>query len=586
MGLGGPGGRWAATAAPARLCSTPSTMDAKTLAQLIDVGRGLLCELDIDALLERMLEVARELTGAQYAAVGILDERGEGLERFLTSGISAAGRAAIGDPPRGRGVLGLLIEDPRPLRLPDVSAHPRSYGFPLSHPPMGSFLGVPILVRGEAWGNLYLTGKPGADFTESDEQAMVVLADWVAIAVANARLYSDVAARRDQLERTVRALDITAEVSSAIGGEIELDRILELLAKRGRALVAARTDVIILVSGARLEVAAAAGIVPDGLVGRRATSEEWGLDPVLRSNRAERLTDLDLRAGRLLAAELDASAGILVPLLHRGRAIGLLAAFDRLEGGPGFSADDERLLQAFAATAATAVATGQNVMSHSMQGSIRASEAERRRWARELHDETLQELGGLRVLLSAARRSEDPERLDDALGQALELVTGGIANLRALIADLRPAALDDIGIGAALSGLVERVRATSGLPIELTVELAFEAGHVASRHAPELEEAIYRIVQEALTNAVKHAGAQRVWIAVREQDGEVAIVVGDDGRGFDQDVAAKGFGLVGMRERTLLAQGTLELRSLPGEGTVVQVWLPVGERVAAQAVNG
>lgn len=561
-------------------------MDAKTLTRLIDVGRGLLSELDLDALLARMLEVARELTGAQYAAVGIMDERREGLERFLTSGIPAAERAAIGDLPRGHGVLGLLIEDPRPLRLADVGAHPRSYGFPLSHPPMGNFLGVPILVRGEAWGNLYLTGKPDGDFTDSDEKAMVVLADWAAIAVANARLYSDVAARRDQLERTVRALDTTAEISSAIGGEIELDRILELLAKRGRALVAARTAVIILVSGGQLEVAAAAGIVPDGLVGRRASKEEWALGSVLRSNRPERLNDLDRHAGRLFAAELDAAAGILVPLLHRGRAIGLLAAFDRLEDGPEFSADDERLLQAFAATAATAVATGQNVMSHSMQGSIRASEAERRRWARELHDETLQELGGLRVLLSAARRSTDPERLDEALGQALDLVTGGIANLRALIADLRPAALDDIGTGAALSGLVERVRATSGLPIELTVDLSFEAGRVASRHVPELEEAIYRIVQEALTNAVKHADAQRVWIAVREADGSVAIVVGDDGRGFDPDVAATGFGLVGMRERAMLAEGTLEVRSAVDTGTVLEVWLPVGETVAAQAANG
>jgi signal transduction histidine kinase len=560
-----------------------TTMDAKTLTRLIDVGRGLLSELDLDALLARMLEVARELTGAQYAAVGIMDERREGLERFLTSGIPAAERAAIGELPRGHGVLGLLIDDPHPLRLADVGAHPRSYGFPLSHPPMGNFLGVPILVRGEAWGNLYLTGKPDGDFTDSDEKAMVVLADWAAIAVANARLYSDVAARRDQLERTVRALDTTAEISSAIGGEIELERILELLAKRGRALVAARTAVIILVSGGRLEVAAAAGIVPEGLVGSCASGDESAMAAVLRSNRPERLTDLDRRASRLFVAEIDAAAGILVPLLHRGRAIGILAAFDRLEGGPEFSADDERLLQAFAATAATAVATGQNVMSHSIEGSIRASEAERRRWARELHDETLQELGSLRVLLSAARRSADPERLDEALGQAIELVTGGIANLRGLISDLRPAALDDIGTGAALSGLADRVRATSGLPIELTVDLAFEGGRAAARHVPELEETIYRIVQEALTNAIKHAHAKRVWIEVREAGGSVAIVVGDDGRGFDPDVSATGFGLVGMRERTTLAQGTLEVRSAQGAGTILEVRLPVTETVVAQA---
>jgi signal transduction histidine kinase len=561
-------------------------MDAKTLTRLIDVGRGLLSELDLDTLLARMLEVARELTGAQYAAVGIMDERREGLERFLTSGIGDDERAAIGDLPRGHGVLGLLIDDPQPLRLADVGAHPRSYGFPLSHPPMGNFLGVPILVRGEAWGNLYLTGKPGVDFTDSDEKAMVVLADWAAIAVANARLYSDVAARRDQLERAVRALETTAEISSAIGGEIELDRILELLAKRARALVAGRTAVIVLASGGQLEVAAAAGVVPDGLVGRRASIEDWGLGAVLRSNRPERLTDLTRRSGGLLTDELEAVAGILVPLLHRGRAIGVLAACDRLQDGPEFSLDDERLLQAFAATAATAVATGQNVASYSLEGSIRASEAERRRWARELHDETLQELGSLRVLLSAARRSRDHERLDEALGQAIELVTGGIANLRGLIADLRPAALDDIGTGAALSGLVDRVRATSGLAVELTVDLAFEAGRAASRHVPELEEAIYRIVQEALTNAVNHADADRIWIEVRETDATVTIVAGDDGRGFDQYKTATGFGLVGLRERVTLAQGALVVRSAPGQGTVLEVSLPVREAAGAQAANG
>jgi signal transduction histidine kinase len=555
-------------------------MDAQTLSRLMDVGRGLLSELDLDAVLARMLEVARELTSAAYAAVGILDERHEGLERFLTSGIDAGTRAAIGDLPRGHGVLGLLIKDPRPLRLSDVGAHPQSYGFPLSHPPMGNFLGVPILVRGVAWGHLYLTSKPGSDFTDVDEEAMVVLADWAAIAVANARLYHEATARRDQLERTVRALDTTAEISSAIGGEIELDRILELLAKRGRALVDARTVMIALLAGEELEVVAAAGVVPEGLVGRRATVDESALGAVLRSRRPERLTDLNRRVGRLIAADLNAQTGLMVPLVHRGRAVGVLAAFDRLEGGPEFSADDERLLQAFAATAATAVATGQSVASHSLDGSIRASEAERSRWARELHDETLQELGGLRVLLSGARRSQDPGRRDEALDQAIELVTGGIANLRALITDLRPAALDEIGTGAALTGLVERVRATSGLPVELVVDLDFESGRAATRHVPALEESVYRIVQEALTNAVKHAAADHVRIAVSEEEHAVVVLVADDGRGFDQEQGVTGYGLVGMRERIALARGTLTVSSGAGDGTTLEVRLPV-RRVSA-----
>jgi signal transduction histidine kinase len=557
-------------------------MDDATLTRLIDVGRGLLSELDLDAVLGRVLEVAREVTGARYAAVGIMDPERSGLERFVTSGIPAEERAAIGDLPRGHGVLGVLIDEPRPLRLDDVGAHPQSYGFPLNHPPMRSFLGVPIVIRGEAWGNLYLTEKAGNErFAGADEEAMVVLADWAAIAVANARLYQAATGRRDELERTVRALETTTEISSAIGGEIELDRILELLAKRGRALVSAGTLVIALVAGDELQVAAAAGRVPDGVIGRRAAIGDSVLGTALRSRRPERLTDLHGRAGQPLTHDLHAETGLMVPLLHRGRAVGALAAFDRLEGGPGFSADDERLLLAFAASAATAVATAQTVRSHSLERSIRASEAERARWARELHDETLQELAGLRILLSAARRTDDRARVDQALDQAVELVTDGIANLRALITDLRPAALDEIGTQAALTALVERVRAMSGLVVELDVDLAFEAGRADARHVPELEETLYRVVQEALTNAVKHAGATALRVTVREGDGSVFVTVRDDGGGFDPEAQSPGFGLIGMAERIALADGRLDVRSAPGEGTAIEVELPLRRRPSA-----
>jgi signal transduction histidine kinase len=556
-------------------------MDDATLNRLIDVGRGLLSELDLDAVLGRVLEVARDVTGARYAAVGIMDRERSGLERFVTSGIPAAERAAIGDLPRGHGILGLLIDHPEPLRLDEVGAHPRSYGFPLNHPPMHTFLGVPILIRGEAWGNLYLTEKTGGtSFTDADEEAMVVLADWAAIAVANARLYQAATARRDELERTVRALETTTEISSAIGGEIELDRILELLVKRGRALVSARTLVLALVDGDELHVAAAAGDVPDELIGGRAKIESSVLGAVVRSRRPERLTDLSRRAGQPLTGDVHAETGLMVPLVHRGVTVGVLGAFDRLVDGPEFSADDERLVLAFAATAASAVATAQSARSYSLERSIRASEDERTRWARELHDETLQELGGLRVLLSAARRSEDRARVDQALDQATELVTQGIANLRSLITDLRPAALDEIGTQAALIALAERVRATSGLVVELDLDLGFEAGRAEARHAPELEETIYRVVQEALTNAVKHARAARVVVAVHEAGDHVEVVVRDDGGGFDAAGRSTGFGLVGMRERIALLHGSIELRSAPGEGTAIHVTLPMRRRAA------
>ena len=175
----------------------PDALDERTLRRLLDAGRALVGDLDRDTVLERLLETAAEVTGARYAALGILDASREGLERFVTRGAGEDVRAAIGAPPRGRGVLGALITDPRPLRLDSVRDDPRSFGFPPGHPPMETFLGVPILVGERAWGNLYLAEKAGREaFTQGDEDAVVVLAAWAGVAIANARLFSDSERRR------------------------------------------------------------------------------------------------------------------------------------------------------------------------------------------------------------------------------------------------------------------------------------------------------------------------------------------------------------------------------------------------------
>src|SRR3954447_5160766 len=554
-------------------------LDELRLRRLIDAGRSLIAKLDVEAVLHQLLDVAREVTGARYAAVGVLDDDRQVLERFVTAGIDPETHRAIGDLPRGRGILGLLIEDPQPLRLEHIGDHPQSYGFPAAHPEMETFLGVPVLIREEVWGNLYLTEKhDGTPFTDADEELAVILAAWTAIAIEHARLYESVADRRDHLEGGAGGLDTTVAIAQALGGETDLNRILELIVKRARALVGARTLVIMLEHEDELVVTAGAGELRDNIHGQRLPIEDSVSGRVLRSRRAERIDN----AGEVLTQSLQllhfqAERALLVPLTFRGRAVGVLAAYDRVGGEGGFDREDERLLGAFAASAATAVATGRQVEEERLRQSIEASEQERRRWARELHDETLQSLAGLRVGLSSAMRGTEAD-LRSAVELAVESVTEEIANLRALIVELRPAALDEYGVGAAIETLAERTAARQGIEVEAHVDLAFERGDAPTRHTPELESTVYRLVQEGLTNAVRHAGASRVRIDVEERDGCVDVAVADDGRGFDpQATSSTGFGLTGMRERVELADGELDIDSGPA-GTTVHAKLPVTRR--------
>lgn len=549
-------------------------MDQHRLERLLDVGRAIVSELELDSVLEHILEVARELTDAKYAAVGVLDDQCEELSRFITSGIDRETKALIGDLPRGRGVLGVLIRDPRPLRLDDVGSHPESYGFPVGHPPMRSFLGVPILVRGEAWGNLYLAEKRGGPFEQEDEETVRVLADWAAVAIANARAYGAVDSRRKELERGVAAYEATQEIAKALAGETDLDVILDLVVKRGRALVAAHAMVIALVERDVVVVAAAAGHLDRAVVGQHAPIDGSLSGRVIRLRRSQRMSDVDSGTAFKFREHIHAQTGLFVPLLVRGRAIGVLAAFDRTEDGPEFGSEDERLMEAFASSAAQAVATAQTVAAEGVQRAMKAAEDERRRWARELHDDTLQDIGALRVLLGGARQSEDPDELVLSVDKAIERLAEQANVLRALITDLHPAALDKLGVQAAIDALVDRQRSQTELEISVDIDLSFEAGRTPERLAPETELAIYRTMQEALTNVIRHAHASRADIIVREVGESVEVVVSDDGRGFDDGSDLTGFGLVGMRERVILLDGEVTIQSRAGEGTTVRVLLP------------
>jgi signal transduction histidine kinase len=544
------------------------------IRRLLDVGRALVSELDTEELLERILEEARAITGARYAALGVLDEQRLKLERFITGGLDhEQTRRAIGELPRGRGVLGVLIEDPRPLRLGCVGDHPKSYGFPPGHPAMGSFLGVPIVIRGQSWGNLYLTGKEGrSEFTVEDEEAAVVLAQWAATAIENARLYESSERRRDEAERAVESLRAARDIVDAISGVADLDRVLELIVKRGRALVDARSVLIMLREGDELVVAATAGYATESRGHRLPISGSMS-GQVLEHGRPQRITEVALHLG-IAPRELgvpDARTALLVPMLNRGASIGVLAAFDRGKGGAAFTADDEQLLRTFASSAANAVAIKSSVEADRLRAAIAAADAERGRWARELHDQTLQALGGLRVLLASAQRRNEAIANEPAIRQAIEDIELEIDNLRGIINNLRPSLLDDLGLVPAIDALLDRGR-EAGLEIESDVALVDPQGG-ATALGPELETTVYRVLQEALTNVAKHSRATHVLVSLSLMNRQVVVEVADDGIGFDTDLQTSGFGLASMRERVYLAGGKIELRS--GEqGTTVRARLP------------
>ena len=547
------------------------------IRRLLNVGQAVITELDLAAVLDRVLEAAREITGARYAAIGILNDQRSELDQFLTSGIDDETRRTIGELPRGRGVLGTLIKHPQPLRLADVGQHPSSYGFPAGHPLMRGFLGVPIVMRGRAWGNLYLTEKTGGEFSQRDEEAAVTLADWAAIAIDHAQVHQRSEHRREEAERAVRGLEATRDVVAAIGREISLEHVLELIVKRGRVLVAARSVVIMLRDGKELVVQSSAGHVQEAR-GVRLPVADSTSGQVLEHLQPERITDVaaGLRIDPSEFGVPGAQTALLVPMVYRSEAVGVLAAFDREDSGEEFSEEDEQMLRTFAASAATAVALAQSVQADRLRSSLAAADAERRRWARELHDETLQSLGGLRVLISSALRRDDLPVAQQAMRTAVAQIDQEIDNLRAIITELRPATLDELGLRSAIEGLLDRHREQSGF--QLNGELALPDPSAGEpRLAEDLETTVYRLVQEALTNVAKHAHANRVRVAIGEADGLLRIEVRDDGAGFDPATASHGFGLAGMQERVTLAGGTLSIDS--GErGTVLSARLPANHR--------
>jgi len=372
-------------------------------------------------------------------------------------------------------------------------------------------------------------------------------------------------------KRSQMALEATVEIAHTVAGETELDRVLELIAERSRALVDASGLAILLWDTDHFVVAAAAGKLAETVVGSRVDALHSLAGRVCTTGRAERVQARRASGSELDALGASAASVLAVPLGFRGVTLGVIEALDRA-AGPEFGDEDERLLLAAAASAGTAIATAQSVGRDRLRRTLRAAEDERRRWARELHDETLQALAGVRVLLSSAQRSADDQLFRQAASSALEQLDTEIESLRVLISELRPAVLDELGLRAALVALAERTRVQHGIEVTMTTDETSDP-RPARELDPEVETVVYRVVQEALTNAARHARPESVAVRFSQSNGEVRASVTDDGSGFDVSRPTDGFGLVGMRERVSLAGGRFDLSSSP-DGTTVAISLP------------
>jgi len=539
--------------------------ESDRLRALVDAGIALSSELSLDALLQRLVETAADLTGARYAALGVIDESGRGLEKFLTTGIDPEEHAAIGDLPTGRGILGVLIRDAQPLLLEDIAQDPRSVGFPPNHPPMKSFLGVPILQRGVAYGNLYLSEKDGGGaFTEDDVEVTKLLAAQAAVAIDNARLYESTA-------RWLRRFESLNEIGMGLASQLELTPLLELVARRLRELIDARIVLIALPgAGGRLVVAAADGEGTYGLPGMELDLDHSKMGRVLERSRSERVDAVleDPEVDDATARRLGVHSGLYVPLVVRGHAIGVVVAHDHAGLDTRFDDDDLRLAEALAARAAIGVDLSQRVSREAMRKVVQAQELERTRLARELHDETGQALTSILLGLKPLEGVADADARA-AVAAVRELVVSTLQDVRRLAVELRPSALDDLGLVPAVDRLAKTV-AETGMRVDVEA-------HIGDERLPEsVETTLYRIVQEAVTNVARHSGAERLSITLTRKNGAVVAIVEDDGKGFDPTrTGSDGLGLVGMRERLALVGGTLRIEAAAGAGTTIAAEVPL-----------
>jgi signal transduction histidine kinase len=535
---------------------------------LLEAGLALASELSLPVVLQRIVDLAAQVTDARYGALGVLGEGGE-LEEFITTGLSVKQRKAIGSLPRGRGILGLLIEQPRPIRIANIAGHAKSVGFPAHHPAMRSFLGAPVQAMGKVFGNIYLTEKRSAKtFTTEDEESVVILATQAGVAIANATLYAET-------RRRERWLDALRDITSDILAGSDPESLLAGIAEHARDLAGADAATILTTGSVtgELVVAAAAGAHASELLGQTMPGDESISGEVMRTGKPLLLEDVssDPRAHQPTVRLGDHGPALFVPLRVRGRATGTLMVAN-LKGGRHFDEQTLRFVETFADQASVTIEYARAQADVQRMGLME----ERERIARELHDGIIQSLFavgmGLQGTALISGSPEQAERIETAVGE-LDKV---IRDLRNYIFGLRPGILADRQLDQALRALGEEVESQS--PAEVVVEVDSELAASLSGRSHD----IVQLTREALSNVVRHANAKRSAVRLVRSGRNALLTIEDDGSGFDMHGDSHGNGLRNMRERASLLGGKLLISSKNGTGTRLRITFPVQQDSAVR----
>ncbi|WP_367400678.1 GAF domain-containing sensor histidine kinase [Arthrobacter sp. PsM3] len=517
------------------------------LRGLLSAVVSLTDDLSLEAVLDRLVHSACELTGARYGALGVIGGV-QALSQFITVGVDGDGIRMIGEPPRGRGVLGHLIRDPQPMRLHDLGGHPAAAGFPPNHPPMKTFLGVPVRVRDTVFGNLYLTEKQsGADFTEEDEELAVALAAAAGIAIENARIFEDSRRLQGWLEA---GMEISGKLITAVHPDAA--EYLDLIAERART-----------VSGSALSVIAVPG--PDGVLRCRVSLGEQSLPAGFEIPASTAITGV-LETGesavfpdpaQLFGVEASRKMGpvLLAALGHTGTSNGLLI-LGRPAGADGYPQSDLESSALFGSRIGLAL----DLVRANQVREEHLLFADRDRIAKDLHDLVIQRLFAAGLSIQSLRRYTDNAVAHERIAGATSELDATIRELRATIYSLQDG---QDGAGLLTDRALRAVQAGArDLGFTPTVQLT---GPLDDTVSEELAAHLLRVLSEGLSNSIRHSGAKNISISLTAGQDNVELLITDDGRGFENP--ARISGLANMEQRAASLGGTFSIDSPPGHGT-------------------